>query len=95
MSDKYSQQSRADKNMQLNKQILEDIKRQINSKSFHKTELYKLLRDELSGIGNWKAKPRGMPDINNIPYKQTNKQTNTRKNVIYFHGVTNIIFSRL
>ncbi len=56
--------------MQLNKQIREEISRQINSKSFHKTELYKLLRDELSGIGNWKAKPRGKPDVNNFTGKQ-------------------------
>ena len=52
--------------MQLNKQILEEIRRQINSKSFHKTELYKLLRDELGSIGNWKAKPRGKPDVKNF-----------------------------
>ena len=52
--------------MQLNKQILAEIRRQIASKSFHKTELYKLLRDELLGIGNWKAKPRGKPNISNF-----------------------------
>ena len=49
------------KNMRLNKGILTEISRQINSKSFHKTELYKLLRDELSNIGNWRAKQRGNP----------------------------------
>ena len=55
--------------MQLNKQILNEIGRQINGDSFHKTELYKVLRDELSGIGNWKAKPRGKPDANNFAGK--------------------------
>ena len=57
--------------MQINKDILQEIKRQINSKSFHKTALYKMLRDELSGIGNWKAKPRGRPDINNFITNQS------------------------
>ncbi len=52
--------------MKLNKQILEEISRQINSKGFHKTELYKLLRDELGSIGNWKAKPRGRPTTKNL-----------------------------
>jgi len=50
--------------MQLNKQILEEIKRQINSKSFSKTELYKLLRDELIAADHWKAKRRGIPGYN-------------------------------
>ncbi len=47
--------------MQLNKEILTEISKQINGNSFHKTELYKVLRDELSSIGNWRAKPRGEP----------------------------------
>ena len=51
--------------MKLNKTILDEISRQIQSKSFHKTALYKLLKDELGNIGNWKAKPRGKPDIAN------------------------------
>ncbi len=57
--------------MKLNKQILEEIGRQITSKGFHKTELYKVLRDELSGIGNWKAKPRGKPGVKN--FKESNQ----------------------
>ncbi len=56
--------------MQINKQILVEISRQINSKSFRETELYKVLRDELGSIGNWKAKPRGKPDVNNFTGKQ-------------------------
>ena len=56
--------TQANKNMQLNKQILEEIKRQINSKSFSKTELYKLLRDELTAADHWKAKRRGIPGYN-------------------------------
>ena len=50
----------------LNKQILSEITEQIRGKSFHKTELYKILRDELTVIGNWKAKPRGKPGVNNF-----------------------------
>ena len=68
--------------MQINKQILEEITRQINSKSFRETELYKVSRDELSGIGNWKAKPRGRPDVKNFGVKQRDewdkRTTNTR-----------------
>ena len=52
--------------MRLSKEILTEISRQINSKSFHKTELYKVLRDSLYPIGNWKAKPRGRPDAANF-----------------------------
>ena len=50
--------------MQLNKEILTEIKRQIGSKSFSKTALYKLLRDELTTIDHWKQKRRGIPGYN-------------------------------
>ncbi len=54
--------------MQLNKEILEEITRQIHSKSFHKSALYRTLRDELTAADHWKAKRRGIPGYNNCAW---------------------------
>ncbi len=70
--------------MQLSKQILEEIARQISSKSFHKTALYKLLRDELLSIGNWKAKPRGKPDVKNFKNVAHNNRTLDASGIQYY-----------
>ena len=50
--------------MQLNKEILAEITRVIHSKSFHKSALYRVLRDELTAADHWKAKRRGVPGYN-------------------------------
>lgn len=44
--------------IRLTRKELERFRAAIRGMSYH-SATYKLLRDELSAIGNWKAKPRG------------------------------------
>lgn len=49
---------------------LERFRQLIRGMSHH-SAIYKLLRDELSARGNWKAAPRGKPFIGNLRGKQS------------------------
>jgi hypothetical protein len=40
--------------------------RQLVRNMSRQSEVYRMLRDELTALGHWKAAPRGKPDIRNI-----------------------------
>ena len=51
-----------------NKEGLEWLKKQfeMSGNAFRNAESYKIMKEELQKRGNWKNKPRGKPNIDNL-----------------------------